>query len=109
MEKRKKETIGNLERRKFSHVLIGLIIAQAVLLAIGTQAWGAQIVKKVNCDKGQTITHALQGFDRIPITIQVKGTCNENVEIDRDDVTLIADPSGGKVNGNMDQTNPQST
>jgi parallel beta-helix repeat protein len=56
----------------------------------------------VDCTQGQTITEALQqlvGVNNYPVTIQVKGTCNENVAIVRDDVTLIADPSGGTVNG----------
>lgn len=86
-------------------MLMRLIIAQVVLLIVSTQAWGVQITKKVNCGKGETISHALQGFDRIPITIQVKGTCYENVEIDRDDVTLIGDPSDPSrvtVNGAAD-------
>ena len=74
-----------------------------VLAVCEAQAQG--FVKKVNCTKGQTITHALQGLDFIPITIQVKGTCNENVEIVRDDVTLIADPLGGTVIG-LDPNEP---
>jgi len=51
----------------------------------------------VDCDNGETITDALQQLGD-PLTIQVKGTCNENVEIVRNDVTLIAHPSGGTVN-----------
>jgi len=52
----------------------------------------------VDCDNGETITEALQQLGD-PLTIQVKGVCNENVEIVRNDVTLIAHPSGGTVNG----------
>jgi len=52
----------------------------------------------VDCDNGETITDALQQLGN-PLTIQVKGTCNENVEIVRNDVTLIAHPSGGTING----------
>ena len=62
---------------------------------------GPSIVS-VDCAQGQTITEALQqlvGVNNYPITIQVKGTCNENVTIVRDDITLIADPLGGTVNG----------
>jgi parallel beta-helix repeat protein len=54
----------------------------------------------VDCDNGETITDALQQLGD-PLTIQVKGTCNENVEIVRNDVTLIAHPSGGTVNGGL--------
>ena len=75
-----------------------LLIAALLVLA-GWEAQAQSFVKKVNCTKGQTITRALQGLDFIPITIQIKGTCNENVEIVRDDVTLKADPLGGTVIG----------
>lgn len=53
----------------------------------------------VDCSAGQTISHALQQIPGNPLTITVKGTCNENVQIIRDDVTLIGHPSGGGVNG----------
>jgi parallel beta-helix repeat protein len=78
-----------------------LLSALLVLAVCGAQVWGDQgVVKKVNCTKGQTITHALQESSDNPITIEVKGVCNENVEIVRNDVTLIADPPGsGTVNG----------
>src|SRR4030042_1692266 len=86
-----------MKTRMFFSLLI------AALLVFGVcevQAWGGQDnVKKVNCNKGETITYALQKSDGKPITIQVKGACNENVTIDRDDVTLIAHPSGGAING----------
>lgn len=100
MEKTRIKTICGLELRKISCTLRMLIMAQALILVIGSLAWGDQDhVKKVNCNKGETITDALQKFDDKPITIQVKGTCNENVTIDKDDVTLIAHPSGGAING----------
>ena len=81
-----------------------LLVALLVLVVCGTQAWGKKDdpqgnVKQVNCSKGQTITRALEESDGNPITIQVKGTCDDNVEIVRDDVTLIADPSGGTIDG----------
>jgi hypothetical protein len=100
MEKTGIKTIYGLELRAISRALRALIVAQVFLLVIGVQAWGGHdYVKNVNCNKGETITDALQKFDGKPITIEVKGTCNENVTIDRNDVTLIAHPSGGAVSG----------
>jgi len=100
MEKTGIKTIYGLELRKVSRALRALIVAQVFLLVIGLQAWGGHdYVKKVNCNKGETITEALQKSDAKPITIEVKGTCNENVTIDRNDVTLIAHPSGGAISG----------
>ncbi len=81
-----------------TRIFISLLIA-ALLILTGWEAQAQSFVKKVNCTKGQTIAHALQGLDFISITIQVKGTCSENVEIVRDDVTLKADPLGGTVIG----------
>ncbi len=81
-------------------------------LAMGVCEAQAQIfsgfVKKVNCTNGETIARALQVLDIVPITIQVKGTCNENISIVLDDVTLKADPLGGTVNG-PDPDNPTIT
>jgi parallel beta-helix repeat protein len=87
-----------------TRMFFSLLIAGLLVLA-GWEAQAQSFVKKVNCTKGQTITHALQGLDFIPITIQVKGTCSENVEIVRDDVTLKADPLGGTVIG-LDPNEP---
>jgi parallel beta-helix repeat protein len=89
---------------KKTRMFFSLLIATLLVLA-GSEAQAQSFVKKVNCTKGQTITRALQGLDFIPITIQVKGTCNENVEIVRDDVTLKADPLGGTVIG-LDPNEP---
>lgn len=55
----------------------------------------------VDCAKGQTISAALErGDERKPLVLIIRGTCNENVTINRDDVTLKGDPNyGATVNG----------
>lgn len=55
----------------------------------------------VDCSRGQTISSALeQGDSRKPMVLTIRGTCNENVLIGRDDVTLQGDPkTGAMVNG----------
>lgn len=80
---------------------VSLILAVTFpLLMFEGVAWADQGgVKKVDCDKGQTIAHALQEADGNPITIKVEGTCNENVLITRNDVRLVAGPAGATVNG----------
>ena len=72
-------------------LLLGVCDAQAQIFS--------GFMKKVNCTNGETIARALQVLDIVPITIQVKGTCNENISIVLDDVTLKADPLGGTING----------
>jgi hypothetical protein len=81
-----------------TRIFFSFLLATLLVLAV-CEAQAKGFVKKVDCAGGQTITRALELFDGNPITIQVQGTCDENVSIVRDDVTLIADPSGGTVNG----------
>jgi len=84
-------------RRK---VLVGLLfLAVAGLFPVVVRAQPTLTVR-VRCCLGQTIARALQqGDERKPLVVVVAGTCSENVVIDRADVTLIADPAGGMVNG----------
>lgn len=52
-------------------------------------------VRRVRCNRGDTISQALRS-DRSPLVIEFEGTCNEHVQILRDDVTLRgtgADPT----------------
>jgi parallel beta-helix repeat protein len=96
METRKNGVISSSRARRISCVLKGLIIAQIVFLAFTTQSWGGKVkTDNVNCSKGQTITDALEKSDGTPITIVVSGTCNENVLISQDDVTLVTYESPG--------------
>jgi hypothetical protein len=55
----------------------------------------------VDCAKGQTISAALdKGDSRKPMVLIVQGTCNENVAITRDDVTLQGDATkSALING----------
>jgi hypothetical protein len=72
--------------------------ARAFLLGIGLTGVSliasAQQVFMVNCAAGETINGALaRGDSRKQMTIQVSGTCTENVVIARDDVTLVGMPA----------------
>jgi parallel beta-helix repeat protein len=69
---------------------------------LGTATQAAQPQSfTVDCAKGQTISAALDNGDaRKPMVLTVQGSCNENVTIARDDVTLQGDPKvGATVNG----------
>ena len=63
-----------------------LVMGFLALIAPGLAA-AQQPTIKVNCDKGESVQSAL---DRLtgPATIVVTGTCNENVVIKKDDVSL---------------------
>jgi hypothetical protein len=78
----------------------------AALLALGSSgaiAHGTHGTKTVtvNCAHGQTIAHALKrGDEDRQLVILVRGTCNETVDIDREDVTLRGETgSGPTING----------
>lgn len=76
-------------------------LAAAALIAGPGSAAAAlkDLVIEVDCARGQQIGQALGRptvFDR-RLVIVVNGTCNENVVIERDDVTLKAGASGGGV------------
>jgi parallel beta-helix repeat protein len=61
----------------------------------------------VDCAKGESMGDALERpaiFER-RIVVTVKGTCAENVVIERDDVTLLADAAGGGIDA-TDATRP---
>lgn len=55
----------------------------------------------VDCTAGMTISAALnKGDSRKPVVLTIRGQCNENVSITRDDVTLRGDSqSWGVING----------
>jgi len=78
-------------------------IAAASLLG-GLPAYGQPTntqVFTIDCARGQTIAKALElGDSRKPMLVVIRGTCNENVAVTRDDVTLQGDPTiGGTING----------
>jgi nitrous oxidase accessory protein NosD len=81
-----------------------MLIAAAVALLSATLpdvASGQTITFAVDCSRGQTIADAITRADaRKPLVLLIRGTCNEYVNIIRDDVTLRGDPgSGGAING----------
>jgi parallel beta-helix repeat protein len=56
----------------------------------------------VDCGAGQTVSQALASGAK---QIVVRGTCRESVTITADDVTLQADPAGGRIDGPDAATN----
>lgn len=53
-------------------------VAMFVLVIGVTASSGQEIVKKVDCDKGQTITHTLDVADGNGLTLEIVGMCNES-------------------------------
>lgn len=72
------------------------VVAAVVLASVGTlPAASAQSnTFTVDCNRNQRIVAALaQGDFRVPVVINVRGTCPESVRITRDKVTLRGDPA----------------
>lgn len=67
--------------------------ATLLVSALLSAAWARdthQLI--VNCSRGQTIAEALaRGDPRKPMVLTIRGTCRENVAIDRDDVTILGE------------------
>jgi hypothetical protein len=74
------------------------LLAVALLAAGAISSASAEpIAFTVDCARGQTIGAALaRGDARKPLTVFVRGTCNEYVQVTRDDVTLVGIPPGGR-------------
>lgn len=75
-----------------------MLVAAAALVAAGLASAASvqPITLTVDCSKGQKISDAVTRGDwSKPVTITVRGTCNESVFIARDGVTLQGDPRFG--------------
>lgn len=70
------------------------VLATALPLSAGGDDSGKPVI--VRCGKGKTIADAL-GEHYGPLTIQVVGTCHENVVVQRSDVTLVAGAPGAAI------------
>jgi len=86
---------------KMLFTIAGALLAAGVL----PTASAAPTTVTVDCNRGQTIATALlQGDYRKPLIVNVRGTCNKSVLIDRDNVTLRGDPNAtiNATNANTD-------
>jgi len=83
-----------------------LLVVLALAIVLPGPASGAERAKvvSVRCDKGETIGQALDAHDG-PLTIEVVGTCDEHVAIDRNDVGLVAGGPGAGIHGPDPATN----
>lgn len=61
--------------------------------------------RRVDCDRGKTIAEVLEQAEDHALTIVVTGTCQENLVISRDRVTLLAAHPGAGVDGPDAQAN----
>lgn len=67
--------------------MTGTLLVLVFLSLIAPSFASAQTQMRVNCDRGQSVQDALDRVDG-PSILVVSGTCNEDVVITKDDVTL---------------------
>jgi parallel beta-helix repeat protein len=84
--------------RSLLAVIVLSLVSGATLWLLPTPSHAD--TRAVNCTAGQKIGSALILPAGSPLIITIRGTCNENVSIGRDNVTLQGDPvAGGTING----------
>jgi hypothetical protein len=72
----------------------------AALASSSTLAQGDARTVEVDCTAGESIAQALtSGNQAKRLVIVVRGTCTESVQIERDDVTVRGDATGGAIHG----------
>src|SRR3972149_822324 len=90
-----RRTAMNIQAHGTQWVTVAVSLLLGIGLLTGTANADVKTVK-VDCVKGQTIAKALEREDeRKPLIVIVQGTCNENVVMTRDDVTLQGDAAAG--------------
>jgi hypothetical protein len=88
------------------NIAAALAVAASLAWPISAQALG-DLVLNVNCTSGDRIASALGRLNVLDrrMVIVISGTCTENVTIERDDVVLRAQGSGGGVSA-VDPSKP---
>lgn len=83
---------------KLNQIISSVLLAGIAVFASQASA----ITRTVDCDKGQSIQDALEKgqSNAEPLVINVSGTCNEIVEIQRDDVTIDGN-NNAVISGNV--------
>jgi Right handed beta helix region len=88
--------------RLFRSYLSALVLTSLPLAAAAQDLTGALPQRvRVDCDRGQTLARALERFDRAPLRIELRGTCEERVTIARDDVEIVGMGESPTVRGSL--------
>jgi len=76
-----------------------VLFCTGLALFAGVVAEAATRTVRVRCDRGQSINQALEVMERYSgdLLILVRGTCHEDVVIERNDVTLRGEVPGARV------------
>jgi hypothetical protein len=82
---------------------ISLGLAAGAAQAAGSGQPSLNKIVKVNCDKGQSVQRALLQFETWPkpLVLVISGVCEEDVEIERDEVEFQGADSGGRITGGV--------
>ena len=85
-----------MRHRSLVPSLLAMLFALATVLPIPARADDSSKVT-IRCDKNKTITDALAQHQGGPLTVEITGTCFENVTVSRSDVTIKASAPGAAI------------
>lgn len=78
---------------------LGLVPGAAEASGLGEPS--QEQVVRVNCDKGQSVQLVLDRFltRTKPLVVIIRGVCDEEIEVERDEVLFQGDETGGRITG----------
>lgn len=82
--------------------MVGMRALACFAALCGATPAAADLSITVDCARGQKIGRVLALADKVgfvPLVVRVRGTCTEDVTIERDQVTLSGDGAGAAING----------
>lgn len=85
---------------RFTRPLRPMLIVLLTLLTVGLVPWPADAdTRTISCSPSRRLANALRLPAGRDLVIRITGVCNENIVIDRDDVTLVAASAGAEIHG----------
>lgn len=78
---------------------LGLVAGPAQASGLGEPS--QEQVVQVNCDKGQSVQRVLDRFltRTKPLVLIIRGVCDEEIEVERDEVLFRGHETGGQITG----------
>ena len=99
------KTIDSKAGRSLPHVLLAFCLAICTGIVFANETDGKEkefeVIRTVDCDKGQSIQDVLlqNRDDSKPLVVIIGGVCDEEVEVERDEVEFQGADAGGRITG----------
>ena len=85
----------------FTFLSLGFVAGVAQASGLGQPS--QEEVVRVNCDKGQSVQQVLNRFltRTKPLVLIIRGVCDEEIEVERDEVLFRGHETGGRITGDV--------